>query len=146
LKSYNGRTLKLADYKGKVVVLAWWYLLCAPDEAGCRMIADLVNLKNSLGSQDLEVIGMPGIYPFKPTREAIRVRRLVAKYHINFDLVWDDGEFTHDAEESDKFGYSSSPQAFVISRSGYVVKRIRGYDGEALRTAVESALRDRDNN
>ena len=143
LKSYKGRTIKLADYKGKVVVLAWWYLLCTPDEAGCRMISDLVNLKNTFGSQGLEVIGMPGIYPFKPTREAARVKRLVARYHINFDLVWDNDEFTHDAEEYEKFSYASSPQAFVISRRGYVVKRVRGYDATALRVAVESALSDR---
>jgi hypothetical protein len=142
LRSYSGGTLRLADYKGKVLVLGWWYLLCKPSQLDCDMIPDLVKLKNIYGSQGLEVVGMPGIYPFNSTREATRVKKLIAKYHINFKLVWVDYEFTNDVEEYERFGYSSSPQVFVISRDGYVVKRIRGFDAPALRVAVEKALRD----
>ena len=92
LKSYTGETLKLADYRGKVVVLGWWYLLCKPSDLDCEMIPQLVKLKNDYGPQGLEVIGMPGIYPFKPAREAARVKKIIAKYRINFKLVWVDDD------------------------------------------------------
>ena len=141
LRSYSGGTLKLADYRGKVLVLGWWHLLCKPSDPDCEMIPHLVKLKNEYGPQGVEIIGMPGIYPFKPAREAARIKNFIAKYRINFKLVWDDDEFTTDVVEYEKFGYSSSPQVFVISRDGYVVKRIRGFDASALRGAVEKAVR-----
>jgi peroxiredoxin len=141
LRSYDGERITIADYEGKVIVLAWWYLLCKPSELSCQMIPHLVTLKKRYGAQGLEVIGMPGIYPFKPARDTSRVRKLVREYGINFKLVWDDDDFTYDIEEYDKFGYSSSPQVLVISRNGYVVKRIRGFDPAVLHQAVEQAMK-----
>jgi hypothetical protein len=93
----------------------------------------------------VEVIGIPGIHPFDLDREAARVKKIVRRYAINFELVWGDDEFTSDVEEYEKFGYSARPQVFVISRDGLVVKRVRGFDGESdpavLRAAVEEALK-----
>ena len=150
LRSYDGSSIKLADYAGKkVVVLSWWYMLCKPSDADCKMLPHLVKLKKEYGAQGVEVIGMPGIYPFNPTREAARVKGLIRKYDINFPLVWDDDTFTHDVEEYDKFGYSSIPQVFIISRDGYVMKRVRGFDPQrdpkVLREAVENAIRGTSN-
>ena len=146
LRSYDGATIKLADFAGKkVVVLGWWYMLCKPSDADCGMLSHLVRLKRDYGDKGVEVIGMPGIHPFNPSREAVRVKSLTRRYGVNFPLVWVDGTFTHDVEEYDKFGYSSTPQVFVISRDGYVVKRIRGFDPQsdpkALREALENAIR-----
>lgn len=146
LRAYDGGPIKLEDYAGKkVVVLAWWYMLCKPSDADCELLTHLVKLKRDYGDKGVEVIGMPGIYPFNADREAKRVKSLTSKYGVNFPLVWDDDTFTHDVEEYEKFGYSSIPQVFVISRDGYVVKRIRGFDSQSapgvLRGAVEGAIR-----
>lgn len=146
LKAYDGSHIKLADYTGKkVVVLGWWYMLCKPSDSDCEMISHLVKLKREYGNKGVEVIGMPGIHPFNPTRETARVKRLTRKYGINFPLVWDDGSFTHDVEEYEKFGYSSIPQVFVISREGDIIKRVRGFDTrrdpKVLRETVENAIR-----
>lgn len=140
LKTYDGRNISLNDYKGKVVVVAWWFMLCKPNSGDCDLVSELVKLKNEFGTQGLEVIGVPGIYPFNLKRDTARVKRIVSKYKINFPLIYGDEKFTHDLEEYEKFSYSSRPQAFVISRDGYVAKRVRGFDQRELREGVMKAL------
>ncbi len=146
LTTYDGQTVRLSDYLGrKVVVLAWWYMLCKPSDGDCRLLKQLVRLKREYGPRGVEVIGMPGVHPFDPAKEAARVKGITRLYGVNFPLVWDDNDFTHDVEEYDKFGYSSFPQVFVISADGHVFKRIRDFDDDELpkllREAVEAALR-----
>ena len=56
LKDMNGQDVRLADYKGKVVLLNFWATWCGP----CRVeIPELVHLVDEHKSKGFEVIGVP---------------------------------------------------------------------------------------
>jgi glutathione peroxidase-family protein len=145
LKAFSGETLRLTDYKGKVVLLAWMDESCGLVDKGCQMASSLVKLKNEYSAQGVEVIGLVGTYPSNPAKESRKLRGFVRKYRINFPLVWSDDDFSYDVSSYDEFGYMSFPQIFVISRDGRVVKRLRGFNPEKdpalLRETIEQALR-----
>lgn len=142
LKAYGGKSIKLGDYAGQVVVLSWWSIFCDPQSECDDVLPHLVQTKKEFASKGVEVIGLTGIYPPNQTEYNRLVRKAINKYKINFPIVWDDESFSNDVGEYEKFSYSSLPQVFVISHDGRVVKRIRGFDASALREAVEKAVRD----
>src|SRR5678816_745699 len=55
LKDLNGRTVRLSDYKGKVVLINFWATWCPP----CRAeMPDLVRLQREHANQGLQIIGI----------------------------------------------------------------------------------------
>jgi alkyl hydroperoxide reductase subunit AhpC len=142
LKAYGGKSIKLGDYAGRVVVLGWWSIFCEPESVCGDVLPHLVRIKKEFAPKGVEVIGLTGIYPPNQAAYDRLVGKAVNKYKINFPIVWDDEKFSNDVGEYEKFGYASLPQVFVISRDARVVKRIRGFDLSALRAAVEEAAGD----
>lgn len=145
LTTANGETIRLSDFEGKVVVLAWLDTSCGLIDRGCRMASTLVRLKHDFGLRGVEVIGHVGTNPANSARGSRQLRRFISRYRINFPLVWSDDRFSYDVSSYEEFGYMSFPQIFIISRDGHVVKRIRGFnpqtDPAQLREAVEQAIR-----
>jgi glutathione peroxidase-family protein len=146
LKTSSGETVRLADYKGKVGLLAWLDTSCGFIDKGCRMVSSLVKLKNVYGSQGVEVIGLVGTYPGSNSRKASNLlKRFIADRRINFPVVWHDSNFSYEVSSYDEFGYMSFPQIFVVSRDGRIVKRVRGFDLQkdpvVLSGAIEQALK-----
>jgi alkyl hydroperoxide reductase subunit AhpC len=142
LKAYGGKSIKLGDYTDQVIVLCWWSIFCNPQSKCDDVLPHLVEIKKEFTSKGVEIIGLTGIYPPNELEFNRLVKKAINKYKINFPIVWDDDKFSNDIGEYDKFGYSSLPQVFVISRNRYVIKRIRGFDKSALREAVTEAVRD----
>jgi glutathione peroxidase-family protein len=146
LKASSGETIRLSAYKGEVILLAWLDTSCGFTDRGCRMVSSLVKLKIEYSSQGVEVIGLVGTYPSSNFRKASNLlKRFVADRRINFPVVWHDDKFSYDVSSYDEFGYMSFPQIFVISRDGYVLKRVRGFnpqkDPAVLRETIEQALK-----
>jgi glutathione peroxidase-family protein len=145
LRVFSGEAFRLADYKGKVVLLAWIDESCGLVDKGCQMATSLVKLKSEYSSQGVEVIGYIGTYPSNLARESRKLRGFVRKKRINFPLVWGDDKFSYDVSSYDEFGYMSFPQIFVISRDGRIVKRVRGFnpqkDPAVLHETIEQMLK-----
>ena len=113
LKDVNGRTLRLSDYQGKVVLINFWATWCPP----CRAeIPDLVRLQDEHAKQGLQIIGIT--YP--PERKN-RVRKFAISLKVNYPIALGTREL--------KARFSSDetlPLTVVINRDGEVSDIISG--------------------
>jgi peroxiredoxin len=113
LKDVNGRTVRLSDYQGKVVLINFWATWCPP----CRAeMPDLVRLQREYRKEGLQVIGVT--YP--PQRRA-RVITFVRSLRVNYPIILGTREL--------KSRFSSDetlPLTLVIDRNGKVSDIIRG--------------------
>jgi thiol-disulfide isomerase/thioredoxin len=113
LKDMRGRTLRLNDYRGHVVLLNFWATWCAP----CRAeMPDLVKWQRKYRGSGLQVIGVT--YP--PTEPA-KVRRFIRRIRVNYPIVIGAKETKSlfDAGET-------LPFTVIIDRDGNVRGRVEG--------------------
>lgn len=112
LKDVNGRTLRLADYKGKVLLVNFWATWCVP----CRAeVPDLIKLQRKYGT-DLQIIGIT-----YPPEELSEVREYVEKAKVNYPIAI--------GAKATKALFTTSetlPLTVVIDRKGNVQHIIEG--------------------
>lgn len=113
LKDLDGHTVRLSDYRGKVVLINFWATWCPP----CRAeMPDLVRLQREHGKAGLQIIGVT--YP--PEKET-RVRRFAKSLKVNYPIILGTRQI--------KARFSSDetlPLTVVIDREGKVSDIISG--------------------
>lgn len=113
LKSIEGRTVRLSDYRGKVVLINFWATWCPP----CRAeIPDLVRLQREYGKDGLQIIGVT-----YPPEQRARVRRFTRGLKVNYPVVLGTRET--------KAGFSPDetlPLTVIIDRGGTIRGTIAG--------------------
>jgi peroxiredoxin len=113
LKDIEGRTVRLRDYRGKVVLINFWATWCPP----CRAeMPDLVRLQREHGRHGLQVIGIT-----YPPETRTRVRRFASSIKVNYPIVLGTRQI--------KARFSSEetlPLTVVIDRDGKVKEIISG--------------------
>lgn len=128
----NGQRGKLADYKGKVVLLDFYATWCDP----CRVeTPHLVTLQRKYESKGLQIIGVN----VGGEDDRAEVPAFAKEFGIPYPLVFPDEQFVDDYMGANQ----SIPQTFVLNRQGNVVKRFVGFSEErvpALEQIVQSAL------
>ena len=110
LKSVEGKTIKLSDYKGKVVIIDFWATWCGPCRRG---IPDLVSIQKEF-KDDLVIIGI-SLDAEKTKKD---VPGFVKSYSINYPIVYGDEKVVMAYG-----GIQSIPTAFVVDKKGNVVDR-----------------------
>jgi thiol-disulfide isomerase/thioredoxin len=137
LKDLDGKTVSLADYKGKVVFLNFWATWCDP----CRVeIPWLIDMQAKYASRGFTVVGVAMddegksvVAPFiAKERFDVNGQQLPMGYPI---LLGTD-------EAADKFGgILGYPTSFLISRDGKIVAKFQGLkSSDELIKAIESQL------
>ena len=113
LKDLRGRTVRLAQFKGKVVLLNFWATWCPP----CRAeMPDLVKLQREYGDRGLQIAGIT-----YPPERAERVRRLAGELKINYPLLFGT------SETALLYGIREVlPVTVIIDREGRIRDRILG--------------------
>ena len=113
LRDLNGRTVRLSDYQGKVVLINFWATWCPP----CRAeMPDLVKLQRAHGKEGLQIIGVT-----YPPETKSRVRRFAKSLKVNYPIILGTSEI--------KARFSSDetlPLTVVIDRGGKVSDIISG--------------------
>jgi thiol-disulfide isomerase/thioredoxin len=113
LKSIEGRTVRLSDYRGRVVLVNFWATWCPP----CRAeMPDLVKLQREYGKDGLQIIGVT-----YPPEHLARVRKFTRRLKVNYPIVLGTRET--------KAGFSSDetlPLTVIIDREGKIRGAIAG--------------------
>lgn len=108
LKTLEGKTVKLSDYKGKIVIVDFWATWCAPCRKG---IPDLVELQHTY-SKDLVIIGIS----LDQERTLKDLKPFIKNYRINYPVVLADSKVIQDFG-----GITAIPTSFVIDQKGNIV-------------------------
>jgi peroxiredoxin len=113
LRDIYGRSIKLSDYKGKVLLLNFWATWCPP----CRTeIRDLIRLQRKYRKDGLKIVGVT-----YPPETLAAVRKFARTARINYPLAL--------GSESTKAMFTSSdvlPTTVVLDRDGRVCAVIEG--------------------
>ena len=110
LKSLEGKTIKLSDYEGKIVIIDFWATWCPPCRKG---IPDLISIQKDF-KDDVVIIGI-SLDGEKTIKD---VPGFVKSYEINYPIVYGDEKVVNAYG-----GIEGIPTAFVIDKKGNVVDK-----------------------
>ena len=131
MKDMNGKDVKLADYKGKVILLDFWATWCGP----CKFeIPGFVELQEKYGKHGLQVIGVS----VDDTVE--KLQPFVAEYKMNYPVLQGLG---HDDVQEAYGPMWGIPTSVVISRDGKICAKHTGLPPtKASAEPLEKRVRD----
>jgi thiol-disulfide isomerase/thioredoxin len=125
LKDMNGADVKLASFKGKVILLNFWATWCGPCKAE---IPSLVELQDQY-ADDLVVLG------FSVDDTVDKMKPYAAQYKINYPLLVGNGR--EDVQEA--FGpLFGIPVSVIIARDGKIAKK---HSGIATKSQFEREIK-----
>lgn len=108
LKTLEGKSVKLSDYQGKIVIVDFWATWCAPCRKG---VPDLVELQKEY-KDNLVVIGIS-----LDQQNTIKdLNPFIKNYGINYPVVLGTQKVVMDYGN-----IQAIPTSFVIDQKGYIV-------------------------
>ncbi|HEY3156216.1 MAG TPA: TlpA disulfide reductase family protein [Candidatus Eisenbacteria bacterium] len=113
LPDLSGKTVRLADFKGKVVILDFWATWCPP----CRAeVPDFVRLQAKYRDKGLSVVGLS-----LDAEGAKAVRPFAEEYNVNYVML-----LANDETARSFGGVVGIPTTFVLDRTGKIVSKFIG--------------------
>jgi peroxiredoxin len=135
LAKLDGTSLKLSDYKGKVLVLDFWATNCPP----CvRWVPQLAKFYDRYRDRGLEIVGLTS--DEKSDQKVVEdfIKKWGLNYTVAYGNTWVSRAFLKGFE--DETGAPPIPQLFVISRDGRVVEHHIGYNSDKDVETIEKAI------
>jgi len=128
VQTLNGKPLKLADYRGRHLLVVFW---AAWSERCTEQLAEFKKLRSEYGSgAQLEILGVSVDDDLDSTRKAVDARS------YTWSQAWLDAEGR--AKATAAFAVDTLPAVFLLDTEGRIVNR--DLEGERLRAALRRAL------
>lgn len=129
LKTLDGKTVKLSDYRGKIVIIDFWATWCPPCRKG---IPDLISLQEEF-QKELVVIGIS-----LDQQNTIKdLNPFIERYKINYPVVLGDEKVVKDYG-----GINAIPTSFVVDQKGNIVDKHVGLVPKSVYTdKIKSLLK-----
>jgi thiol-disulfide isomerase/thioredoxin len=117
----QGKKFKLADFKGKIVVVDFWATWCPPCREQAPLLAELNKRHRERG---LAVVGLTSDEP----SDEDKVLRFVKQAGINYAVGYADDALSASflAGTEDETGLPPIPQVFVFTRDGRLAEHLVG--------------------
>ncbi len=132
LKDLNGRSARLSDFRGKVVLLNFWATWC-PTCVGER--AALERLWETHRPRGFVVLAVS-----IDRSSAAMVKSFVESHRLSFPVLHD-----RDDRVSPDYGVRGVPTSFLVTREGVIAYRVAGpydWNGHEVRQAIEQLLNE----
>ncbi|TVY11702.1 thiol-disulfide oxidoreductase ResA [Paenibacillus cremeus] len=128
LLGLDGKTHKLSDYKGKVVVVNYWGTFCEP----CRDEMPALERQHAKwAGKNVEILGLNLDEP------RVAVENFINQYKVTFPILFDKNE-----ENRKKYGVSQYPTTFFIGPDGKIaVIRIGQMDEPFIEQTLTTLLK-----
>jgi len=126
LQDINGKTIKLSDYRGKVVIINFWATWCPPCLAE---IPDFVKFYNAYREKGVEIIGIAVNSTIDDTK------KIISEKKINYPVCMSDGKI-----ENLYGGIRAVPTTFIIDKQGNIHKKNIGSLEESQLTEIMQGI------
>jgi thiol-disulfide isomerase/thioredoxin len=127
LQDLNGRNVRLADYRGKVVLIDFWATWCPPCRAA---IPSLEKMHTTYKDKGLAVLAIS-----MDNGDWESVKSFLKFYGVTYTVL----KGTDDVQV--KYAVRTIPMSVLVGRNGNIVKRFFGYgDEKNLEKAVQAEL------
>lgn len=137
LKDMAGKPVKLADFKGKVIVMDFWGSWCPPCRAELPKFQALYNKYKD--NKNVAFLAMDWERPGEPEARMKAVTDFIAKNNYTFPVVID-----HDRVAVKAYEIEGFPTVYLIDPNGMIRYRNLGYDEgveEIIETQLETMLK-----
>lgn len=129
LTSLNNEKISLSNYRGKVVLIDFFYQACYP----CRLaIPALASLYTKFKERGFVVIGIDPVDK-KNTENENELTTFLSKRQVNYPVLFDNGDVAK------KYRVHGYPTLYLIDKSGRILFSISGY-GLMLDTLLENLI------
>lgn len=119
LKDIKGKSVRLSDFRGKVVFLNFWATWCPP----CKYeMPSMQKLYDKLRHKNFAMVAVDLQEPVS------RVKDFIKKYELNFTVLLDS-----EGDVGRQFGIRSIPSTFILDKEGGIIGKIFGpreWDGK----------------
>ncbi|MBD0825449.1 TlpA disulfide reductase family protein [Aestuariibaculum marinum] len=126
----NGDSLKLADFKGKYLLIDFWASWCVPCRKGNP---HLISLYNKYHSQGLEILGVSDDdRAYDKWKKAVEKDGIGIWHHVLRGLEYKEGtnqRINKDKDISDAYNIHSLPTKILVDPNGVIVGRYGGGGG-----------------
>jgi len=127
VKDINGKTLSLADYKGKVVLLDFWATWCMP----CKVeMPNVIRVHKRFNKQGFEIIGI------SLDNDRVALDKFIETNGMTWRQIFDGKGWQNGVAE--KYRIRAIPATYLIDKQGKI--RYRSLRGAELEKAVEKLL------
>ena len=129
LPSINGETVRLSDFRGKVVLVNFWATWCGP----CKILTPwFVDLQNQYRPQGLAIIGIT----LDEDATTVEIAEYADSMRVNYAIL-----IGNEKVAKAYGGVPAMPESFFIGRDGKLLGRLVGLTSKGeIEDSVKKAL------